>query len=35
MRTPFAVELSVGMRVLMAGCRWLSSDSAVMMGTVY
>ena len=33
MRTPFAVELSVDMRVLLAGCRWLSSDSAVMMGT--
>ena len=32
-RTPFAVELSVDMRVPLAGCRWLSSDSAVMMGT--
>ena len=34
-RTPFAVELSVDMRVPLAGCRWLSSDSAVMMGTAY
>ena len=27
------VELLVDMRVPLAGCRWLSSDSAVMMGT--
>ena len=33
MRNPFAVELSVDMRAPLAGCRWLSSDSAVMMGT--
>ena len=33
MRTPFAVELLVDMRVTPAGCWWLSSDSAVMMGT--
>ena len=32
-RTPFAVELLVNMRVPLAGCGWLSSDSAVMMGT--
>ena len=31
-RTPFALELSVDMRFILAGCRWLSSDSAVMMG---
>ena len=33
MRTPFAVELLVDMQVLLAGCGWLSSDGAVMMGT--
>ena len=33
MRTPFTVELSVDMRVPLAGCQWLSSDSAAMMGT--
>ena len=33
MRTPFAAELSVDMRVPLAGCGWLSSDSAVIMGT--
>ena len=32
-KTPFAVELSVDMRVPLAGCGWLSSDSTVMMGT--
>ena len=31
--TPFTVELLVDMRVTLAGCRWLSSDSVVMMGT--
>ena len=33
MRTPFAVELSVDMRVPLAGSRWFSLDSVVMMGT--
>ena len=33
MRKPFTVELLVNMRVLLAGCPWLSSDCAVMMGT--
>ena len=33
MRMHFAVELSVDMRFPLAGCGWLSSDSAVMMGT--
>ena len=33
MRTPFAVELSVDMQVLLAGCLWLSSDSTLIMGT--
>ena len=33
LRTPFAVELSVDMQFLLAGCGWLSSDSSVMMGT--
>ena len=33
MRTPFAAELSVDMQVPLAGCGWLSLDSAVMMGT--
>ena len=33
-RTPFAVELSVDMLVLRAGCGWLILDSVVMMGTV-
>ena len=28
------MELSVGMEVPLAGCQWLSLDSAVMMGTV-
>ena len=32
-RTPFAVEFSVEMWVPLAGCGWLSSDSAAMMGT--
>ena len=32
-RTPFTVELSVDMRFPLAGCGWLSLDSAVMMGT--
>ena len=32
-RRPFAAELSVDMRVPLAGCGWLSSDGAVMMGT--
>ena len=32
-RTPFAAELSVDMRVLQSGCGWLSSDSMVIMGT--
>ena len=35
MRTSFAVEFSVDMQVLLAGCRWLSSDSTVMMGTAF
>ena len=35
MRTPFAVELLVDMRFPFAGCGWLSSDSAVVMGTAY
>ena len=34
-RTPFAVELSVDMRVFLAGCRWLSLYSVMMMGTAY
>ena len=33
MKTPFAVELSVNIRVPLDGCGWLSSDSAVMVGT--
>ena len=33
MRTPFTVMLLVDMRVPLTGCRWLSLDSAVMMGT--
>ena len=32
-RTPIAVELSVDMRFNLAGRGWLSSESAVMMGT--
>ena len=32
-RTPFAVEFSIDMQFPLAGCVWLSSDSAVMMGT--
>ena len=31
--TPFTVELLVYMQVPLAGCRWLSLYSAVMMGT--
>ena len=31
-RTPFAAELSVNMQVPLAVCRWLSLDSAAMMG---
>ena len=34
-RMPFTVELLVNMQVTLAGCWWLSSDSAVMMGTAY
>ena len=34
-RTTFAVELSVDMRVPLAGCGWSSSDSAVTMGTSF
>ena len=33
MRMPFTVELLFDMQVPLAGCRWLSSDSEVMMGT--
>ena len=33
MRTPLAVELLVDMRFYLDGCGWLSSDSAVIMGT--
>ena len=33
MRTPFTVEFSVDMWFPLAGCGWLSSDSAVMMGS--
>ena len=35
MRTPFAVELSVDMRVPMAGCQWLSLDSELMIGNAF
>ena len=33
MRTPFVVKLLVDIWFSLAGCEWLSSDSAVMMGT--
>ena len=33
MRNPFVMKLSFDVRVPLAGCRWLSLDSAVIMGT--